>query len=97
MVGKNHASHLSKKYCLREHVRKRSLERFGKVLTTDDQKKMVLMIQQGMGQFVAKESLRVTVWDLFYEGKLYRTCYCKKRKELITVYLPKDQPLRAAV
>jgi hypothetical protein len=77
---------------LRRHFKNRLLERYGIQATNEDIKKYVQMIQEGRGRIVMKQSLRVSVWDLFINEKTLRVAYDKNRKELITA-LPPDVPV----
>jgi len=39
---------------------------------------------------IKKQSIRVGVWDVEYEGILYRVVYDKNRKQIITVIFGKE-------
>ena len=36
-------------------------------------------------KFVKKPTLRVSIWDITHEGKVYRCVYDKKRKQIVTL------------
>ena len=79
----------SKKKCQQFHTKKRSLERFGIMLTERDQKQICMKIQNGDSIVYRKQSNRVVVHDVEYCGRTIRVVYDKIRKSIATV-LTKD-------
>lgn len=77
--------HIPKEHSLFVHVGRRAMERFGLELTTVDQDIICNMICGEKATFVRRESHRVTVWDVTYNGANMRVCYDKERGQLITV------------
>ena len=61
---------------------RRAAERLGFLL---DYNRAIDDIQNKNGQFVKKQSNRVTVWKLEQGGKEFYACYDKERKSIATV------------
>ena len=72
----------SKSDTLRRHTKKRAAERFGMAVNIDELSKL---IQENRGIFVERQSLRVTVWDVEYNGTVLRVVYDKKRGMPVTI------------
>lgn len=72
----------SKANTLKCHTRRRAAERFGMGVNIGD---LATLIQQNRGQFVERQSLRVTVWDVEYKGATLRVVYDKKRGMPVTI------------
>lgn len=64
------------------HSERRSVERLGFVF---DHSWAVSDIQNGVGEFVKKQSNRVSVWKIKQGGKEFYACYDKQRKTIATV------------
>ena len=92
MRGNVEQSGKGKTKSLMIHTAKRALERYGCILTKKDQKAIVRIIQNEKASFIHKESNRVTVWDVDFEGKTFRVCYDKIRKSIVTV-LPSENSI----
>jgi len=75
----------SREKALYIHAYRRFYERFGIVLTKGMHHKICEKVRLGQGTFLKKSSLRVSVWEIDYEGQLYRLCYDKIRKAIVTV------------
>lgn len=86
----------SKAKTLRKHARKRAWQRHGVVLSNNDQRQLVGLIQKGRGEFVERQSRRVSVHDVEWNGVVMRCVYDKLRGELVTVLPPSpDVPASA--
>ena len=89
--GATPISTATKKAALRAHARRRALERYGIELTREKQNAIVRAIQKGQGLFLRRQSLRVTEWNVAFEGKELRVIYDGKRKTLITCLPPREE------
>jgi predicted RNA-binding protein associated with RNAse of E/G family len=76
---------MSKNKAQREHARRRFRERFGVSFDRNKAHEFVKIIQRGAARFVERQSCRVTVFDVPYEGATYRVVYDKQRKNVVTV------------
>ena len=72
---------------LRVHSRRRAYERYGIELGPASRKAIVGAIQGGLSRPVERQSLRVTVHDVEFDGGVVRVVYDSRRKELVT-FLP---------
>ncbi len=68
------------------HSQKRALERYGIVLTKEIYQSIIKKIRSGQGTLIAKQSLRVFVYDVDLD-QTYRVVYDKSRKTIAT-FLP---------
>ena len=68
----------------KEHAYRRLKQRFGIILTDELHKEFIKKIISSEGKFVEKQSCRVSVWDVKYEGQTIRLVYDKVRKVIIT-------------
>lgn len=75
---------LSKLKAERRHALRRFGERMGFGLTSESYADLIQLIQEGRGEFVRRQSLRVTVWRLVIDGEPVRIAYDKIRKQIIT-------------
>jgi hypothetical protein len=75
----------SKGYAQQRHAKTRCKQRFGFEPTNDMLKQWKNMIIKHKAKFVYKQSNRVTVWDLEYNGHELRVVYDKLRKTICTV------------
>ena len=80
---------ISKSVAERRHALQRFGERMGFGLSSETYNSLVEQIQQGKATFVRKQSNRVTVWRLYYEGKPVRVAYDKQR-HLIVTFMPEE-------
>lgn len=78
---------ISKATMQRRHAMQRARERYGIVLTETVAEQIVGLIQQGRWVDKQRQSLRVAVYDLDFEGQLIRVVYDHKRHELVS-FLP---------
>jgi hypothetical protein len=70
----------------RIHARRRFAERFpGLNFNKRVRQEMSSKIKKGLGICVARQSHRVSVLDLEYDGKTYRLVWDKHRKNIVTV------------
>lgn len=74
----------SKIKALRIHAKERSSIRYAVTLTSADLKALVQKIKAGKGEFVEKQSLRVTKWKIEYKGIVWHLVYDKNRHAIIT-------------
>ncbi|RJO61085.1 MAG: hypothetical protein C4542_07305 [Dehalococcoidia bacterium] len=81
----------TKSQCQMLHARKRVAQRYGKALSSDAIKRIARLIKTNNDScaFIERQSLRVTVWDVPYEGQTYRVVYDNKRHSIVT-FLPPD-------
>jgi len=67
------------------HAQRRFLERTGLEVSKRELRGLSQAIRTERGRFVERQSLRVTVWDVPFEGRTFRVVYDKKRKTIVTV------------
>ena len=70
---------------LRAHLKRRFLERFGVEINRIDEIQMLNQIQNKEAEFIEKQSIRVSVFDVKLNEVKYRVVYDKNRKHLVTV------------
>ncbi len=75
----------NKKKDIQRHAYNRCWDRFGFCLGKQEQEELVSLIQSHQADFVEKQSLRITLWDVKYRDKSMRLVYDKKRKKIVTV------------
>jgi hypothetical protein len=75
----------SKKAAIKTHARKRFMQRYGLTLSRRVHDHMVQQIQTGKSILIDKQSLRVTVRDVTFDGNVYRVVYDNKRHCIVTV------------
>lgn len=69
----------------KRHARRRAAERYDLDLHQDAQQKIIRAIQGGEAKFIRRQSLRVTVWEVEFEGRKLPVVYDRKRKTIATV------------
>jgi len=81
----------TKKHAQRVHAVRRAAERYG--LSMNHRKLRILVddIQKGRGEFVRRQSHRVSIWRIDVEGHSVRVVYDKLRKTIVT-FLPPERP-----
>jgi hypothetical protein len=85
---------MNKRKALRLHVKKRSSERIGSMLSKTEQKSIVAQIKGCQNaSFVRRLSNSRTEWQIFWDGKVFPVVYDTTRHALITV-LPPDSMTR---
>jgi len=67
------------------HVKRRSMERFGIYLSRKDQEEIVRTIREGKAEFLKRESNAKKHFKVEYHGKIFRVVYNKKHRCLLTV------------
>ena len=80
---------MSKDKAERRHAFARFAERFGCGLSNETYNEMIRQIQDGRATFLHKQSNRVTVWRLIYEGKFVRVAYDRDRHNIVT-FMPEE-------
>ncbi len=75
---------MTKTQACRKHFKARALERYGLELNRHDLRDIAKMIQRNSGQFIEKQSNRITVWEVTYKDTLLRVVYDKNRKVVVT-------------
>lgn len=76
----------------REHAKRRFWERHHLDVSDADLARMVHLIQTGKAEFRERQSNRVSVWDVMFEGRPRRVAYDGHRHEIVTVLLPEGEP-----
>jgi hypothetical protein len=74
------------------HAKRRAMERYGIDLNRHKRLEMIHMIQSGQAECVRKQSHRVTIFSLQYEGKEVIVVYDRQRKTLAS-FLPIEAKL----
>jgi hypothetical protein len=88
---------MKKKTCQNRHARRRAAARFGINMGPRFHEELVTAIQTGKASFVEKQSNRISVWDVDYEGKVARIVYDRIRKQIVTFLydtFPDQKPSR---
>lgn len=75
----------------RAHASRRAMERYGIHLTDDVWRALVACITTGRSTLVERQSNRVVVHDVAYDGQRVRVVYDTERGQLVT-FLPADVP-----
>lgn len=78
---------LSKALSARRHAMQRARERYGLVYDRDLRAQLIGIIRRGEATMVERQSNRVRVFDLPFEGRTVRVVYDKERGEIVT-FLP---------
>jgi len=81
---------MNKKKAERIHSKRRAKERYNLDLTQDIRDRLRGKIKKQKGKFLYRKSLRVSVWEVEHENKLYKIVYDKLRKEIVT-FLPNEE------
>lgn len=71
--------------CQRIHAKRRALQRFGVVLDDAKQEQIIKRIQKGDAIFLRRDSIRVAVFAIRFEGTLLKVVYDAQRKTLASV------------
>ena len=71
------------------HVRRRAIQRLGVGLPPSAQREIVSLIQAGNTRLLDRQSLRISVHRVEYEGLTFPVVYDRLRHTLVTV-LPLD-------
>jgi len=79
---------VSKVICQRKHAKMRASQRYQLTLNKDKLRVICKQIQEGKGaKYVARQSFRVTIWEVTYEGKNLWAVYDRMRHTVVT-FLP---------
>lgn len=78
---------MSKTAFHRQHAKQRASERYGVLLTKEELRSMVTLIQRQAPavKFLRKHSVRATEWSVDWNGTKFRVIYDKHRKTIATV------------
>lgn len=71
--------------CQRIHAKRRALQRYALNLDNQKQDEVVKIIQKGKGIFLRRDSIRVAVFAVRFEGMLLKVVYDSQRKTLASV------------
>jgi len=84
---------LKKKKSEQIHASKRFMER-GRINFSKRTNELFCKCIQNStnAKYVGKTSNRAVVWDITYEGKIYRCVYDKTRKQIVTLLFTKELP-----
>jgi len=74
----------------RNHSKRRFRQRYGIDFNQQMRQEFRRLIQSNQCVLVEKQSNRISIWDVTYEGNVYRIVYDKQRKNVVTV-LPELQ------
>ena len=80
---------VSKHKTIKKHAKERAGERFGIIFDQKTHDEVIKIIQDGKAKFVERQSNRITLFDVFIDGKECRVVYDKERKTIVT-FLNKD-------
>ena len=83
-VQKMRRKSMNKHTAQRSHAKRRFRERFEFDFNRHVRREFVRMVQAGEAVFVEKQSLRVSLFDIYHEGNKYRVVYDKLRKNIVT-------------
>jgi len=83
---KSHKKKKNKDDCEIIHFKRRMYERQGIVLNKEKINEICKLIQTGQSTFVLKQTNRIVIHDILYDGKVLRIVYDKLRKLPVTVY-----------
>lgn len=75
---------MSKVRSLKAHSKDRSTRRYGLTLTNEDLRLLVRKIQCGKGEFVEKQSNRITRWKIEHRDRMWDLIYDKERHRIVT-------------
>lgn len=77
----------SKHVAQRIHAKRRAQQRYGLTLNRQQMRELVAQIQNGKGIFLERQSLRVTLWRVEFEGRKCKVVY-DSRRGVIVSFLP---------
>ena len=82
-----------KKKCQMKHAKVRFRERFGLELNNELHDKFVRSIQLGFpyAEFLKKQTNRITIWKILYNGNYIVLVYDKNRKQIVTAIPDNEQ------
>ena len=76
-----------------KHAKRRFKKRFDISLNENQYNQLVNRIKKGKADFVRRQSNRVTIWDLQFEGHEIRVVYDKHTSAIVTALYPNQRPL----
>jgi len=71
-----------------KHARKRFEKRFGIDLNENQYTQLVNRVKKGRAHFIRRQSNRISIWDVKFEGKKIRVVYDKKTAAIVTALYP---------
>jgi len=71
--------------CQRIHAKRRALQRFALDLDYGKQEEIIKLIQRGKAKFMGRDSIRVAIFAVEFEGTLLKVVYDSERKTLASV------------
>lgn len=75
----------SKLACQKIHAKKRARQRHGIILSDRGIQTIVTTIQNGQAELIERQSMRVGIYKVSYDGYDFKVVYDRKRKTLATV------------
>ena len=78
----------------RKHAKLRALQRYDIDFTRTEHDALVRRIQNGEGQFVERQSHRISVFKIDVQGQTVKVVYDKQRKTIVT-FLPLEERVYA--
>ena len=72
------------------HAFQRFEKRFDICLNDNQYNQLVNRIKKGKAEFVKRQSNRITIWDLEFEGQSVRVVYDKNTSAIVTALYPPD-------
>lgn len=85
-IKKSRNKKKSKEECEIIHFKKRMFERHGLIINKERINEICKLIQNGKSTFVKKQSNRIVIHDIMFDGKSIRIVYDKIRQIPVTVY-----------
>ena len=76
----------------RIHCKMRFMERYGIEFSRNMRREFERLIQSFQTNLIRKQSNRVSIHDILYEGRVFRVVYDRNRKTVVTV-LPEEQDI----
>ena len=93
ITGYRSRKKLNKKKSEHRHAMKRFLERGLVQFSKNLNDIFISQIKSNKATFVRRSSIRVTVWDITYNDKIYRCVYDKFRKQIVTLLKVSSVPV----
>ncbi len=78
-------SHPNNRFRMREHSKRRALERHQVRLNGKDLRSIAQLIQTNKGKFLERRSLDRSTWQVEYNNQLLKVVYSKRHKTVVTV------------
>lgn len=80
---------MNKKQAQQEHAKRRARERFGCKFTHEDEQEIIEKIQNGVATFIQKQTNRISLFGVIYQGVETVIVYDRERKVVVTL-MPRD-------